>query len=435
MRSNLCRRDFLARATALPFLATPGLARGDAAAGENPAPVRTLTRGPKFHWFGYYDKDQFCPDGRFVLSNEVDFEHRSPAADDGIRVGMVDLQDGDRWIELGSSRAWNWQQGCMLQWVPGSSDEVIWNDRDGDRFVCHVKAVRSGKTRTIPHPVYAVSPDGAWAVAPDFRRLNDTRPGYGYAGVTDPNREVAAPDDAGIWRVDLKTGTQSLLLSFADIARIEPPEGYSKGAKHWFNHLLVAPDGKRFVFLHRWRGEAEKTSWRTRMLSVDADGRNPYVLIPSGKVSHFVWRDPQHILAYAGYGPGAKEWRFQVFKDRTQDAAVIDNMLPTDGHCTYVPNHRNEWILCDSYPDKQRDQALYLRHLPSGRRIHIGRFQLPPDYKGEWRCDLHPRCNRDGTLACIDSPHSGHGRQIHVIDLRGVTGPAPAKGGADLAGR
>ena len=57
-------------------------------------PVRPLTRGPGFHWFGYYDKLEFDPDGRYVLGMEVDFEHRSPRADDVIKVGMVDLKDG-----------------------------------------------------------------------------------------------------------------------------------------------------------------------------------------------------------------------------------------------------------------------------------------------------------------------------------------------------
>lgn len=152
MNPRLSRRNFLVHTVAaLPALAAPGLARR-AAAGEPEeiaAAVRAITRGPKCHWFGYYDKDQFCPAGRFTLSNEVDFEHRSPAAHDAIQVGMVDIQNGDAWIELGSSRAWNWQQGCMLQWVPGSADEVLWNDREGDRFVCHIKAAASGRTRTI----------------------------------------------------------------------------------------------------------------------------------------------------------------------------------------------------------------------------------------------------------------------------------------------
>lgn len=72
------------------------------------------------HGFGYYDKLQFSPDNRFVLGNKVNFEHRSPTADDTIEVGMVDLQEKDRWIPLGQSNAWCWQQGCMLQWIPGT---------------------------------------------------------------------------------------------------------------------------------------------------------------------------------------------------------------------------------------------------------------------------------------------------------------------------
>jgi hypothetical protein len=380
-------------------------------------PVRTITRGPKFHWFGYYDKDQFDPSGRFVLANEVDFEHRSPTAEDVIKVGMVDFEDGDKWIELGETRAWNWQQGCMLQWVPGTESTVMWNDREGDQFVCHLMDVKTREKRTIPHPIYALSPDGKWGVAPDFRRLNDTRPGYGYAGVVDPNREVLAPEDAGAWKIDLATGKQTLLFSFADVAKVEQPGGFSKGSKHWFNHLLISPDGQRFTFLHRWRGEAEGKSWKTRQFTVGADGKDLYLLNPSGRVSHFVWGDPSHILAYAGWDE--QIWRFQVFEDKTGKSVAIDGMLPPDGHCTYLKGH--EWILCDTYPDQDRNQKPYLYHIPTKQVHMLGYFHSPKEYTGEWRCDNHPRGSRDGKFACIDSPHTG-GRQLHLIDLRPIVG-------------
>jgi hypothetical protein len=48
---------------------------------------------------------------------EADFENRSPDADDVIRLGMIDLSDGDRWIELGESKAWCWQQGTRTFWM------------------------------------------------------------------------------------------------------------------------------------------------------------------------------------------------------------------------------------------------------------------------------------------------------------------------------
>ena len=74
-------------------------------------PAQAITSGPEHHWFGYYDKLQFDPSMRYALGMEVDFEHRSPTADDQIRVGWVDLEDGNRWTQLGTSRAWCWQQG------------------------------------------------------------------------------------------------------------------------------------------------------------------------------------------------------------------------------------------------------------------------------------------------------------------------------------
>ena len=88
----------------------------------------------------------------------------------------------------------------MLQWLPGSASEVIWNDRDGDRFVSHILDVTTRKKRTLPGPIYAISPDGRTAISPDFRRLHDTRPGYGYAGVPDPNKDVLAPGGFQRWR-------------------------------------------------------------------------------------------------------------------------------------------------------------------------------------------------------------------------------------------
>lgn len=413
--SLLDRRDFLRLATAAGCLAPAFRAHA-----ESPAalpPVRTITKGPRFHWFAYYDKHQFDPADRLVLGNEVAFEHRSPLADDTINVGMVDLADGDRWTELGSSRAWNWQQGCMLQWLPGSESTVLWNDRDGDRFVCHLLDVKSGKKRTIGHSVYCVSPDGKWAIAPDFRRLNDCRPGYGYAGIPDPNAAVATPDDVGIWKIDLETGRQELLISLAQAAAIPYPGGYSKNAKHWFNHLLISPDGKRFIFLHRWRGEAEgKGGFSTRMFTAGSDGKDLHILDPHGKTSHFIWRDPEHVAAWAWH-PSRGD-KFYLYRDRTDTVEVIGpDTMTVNGHITYLPG--NEWILNDTYPDKARLQHPYLFHTKSGRRVDLGHFHSPPEYKGEWRCDTHPRCSRSGKMVCIDSPHAG-GRQMHVIDVAGI---------------
>jgi hypothetical protein len=388
----------------------------------NLLPIRAITRGPNFHWHGYYDKFLFDPTNRYVLANQVDFEGRSPRGDDEIRVGMIDLHDGDKWIELGRSRAWNWQQGCMLQWLPGSASEVIWNDRQGDRFVCHVLDVKTGVQRTLQHPIYTVSPDGRWSVSPDFRRLNDCRPGYGYAGLPDPNANVDAPADAGIWRMDLRTGEQSLLFSFAGAAGIDYPAGFPTGAKHWFNHLLYNTDGSRFLFLHRWRGAAEPMAhFSTRMFTANPDGTDRYILDPHGKTSHFVWRDPDHVTAWSWHPSDGK--RFYVYRDRTTEVEVVGrDVMAVNGHNTYLPSTNNDWILNDTYPDAQRLQHPYLFHIPTNRRVPLGHFMAPPGYDDEFRCDLHPTASRDGRQVLIDSAHAGTGRQMYVIDVSGIVG-------------
>jgi len=416
--AKLTRRDLLKAAgpAALAMAGLPRAAFGDGKK-ENLPPVRTITHGPKHHWFGYYDKLQFDPSCRYVLGMEVDFEHRSPTSDDIIKVGMVDLKDNDKWIELGESRAWCWQQGCMLQWRPGSETEVLWNDRQGDRFVCHVLDVKTGRRRTIPHPVYSVSPDGRWAVAADFRRINDMRNGYGYKGLPDPNRNILAPEDSGIFRIDLETGEQELIVSLAEIAKIPFPLGDLSKKKHYFNHLLVSPDGTRFEFLHRWSPRG-KRDCRTRMFTAAPDGSDIRVIDHSGCTSHFIWRDPQHITAwswYAGRGGG-----FCVFEDKTGGKVEVigGDVMHHDGHVTYLPG--NQWILNDTYPDHERKQHPYLYHVATGRRVPLGHFYLPPEYKGEWRCDTHPRFSPDGRSVVIDSPHTGEGRQLHLIDISGL---------------
>jgi nitrite reductase/ring-hydroxylating ferredoxin subunit len=404
----LSRRQFLA-ASAVALA-------GRASAAELP-PVRPVTRGPGFHWFGYYDKLQFDPTSRHCLGMRVEFEHRSPTPNDPITVGVIDLKNADKWTPLGRSTAWNWQQGCMLQWLPGSASKVLWNDRADGKFVCRILDVTTNAERVVPHPVYAVSPDGRSAVAPDFRRLADTRPGYGYAGVPDPFAEANAPDDAGITRIDLAAGTAKLVLSFAAVAGLTPRPTMA-AAKHWFNHCLFNPSGSRFVFLHRWR---VGKSWNTRMLTADPDGRNVRVLDANGTTSHFIWRDDGHILAWSNHPPHGK--RFYLFADdgKTPPQVVGKDAMTEDGHCTYLPHTNNDWIVCDTYPDKDRRQHPYLFQVSSGKKVPLGHFESPKGYAGEWRCDTHPRVSPDGKSVVIDSPHAG-GRQMYLIDVRPVVG-------------
>lgn len=379
-------------------------------------PTRVITHEDGFFWFGYYDKLQFSRDNRFVLSNRVRFEHRSPTAADEIEVGMIDLEDGDRWIPLGKSVAWNWQQGCMLQWIPGTESSIIWNDREGDRFVAHILNVATREKRTIPSPIYALSPDGKSAVSCDFTRVADCRPGYGYAGFRDPFFDDMAPDETGITRVDIETGKSEMIISHQRLAKTGEIINNTKDAKHHAYHLLVSPAGNRFILLHRWA--FPKGGHLTRLITANLDGSELRIVIPNGYASHFIWRDETHILSQAKGWLGNENWGNFLFEDK--DSGIVEEVgkgvLDSGGHITYI--RKNEWILNDTYPKgKDRFQTPHLYHIASNRRIDLGEFHSPTLYAGEWRVDNHPRISCDERYVCIDAPHGERGRQLHLIDI------------------
>lgn len=393
---------------------------------ETFVPCRAITRGPLHHWFGYYDKHEFDPSGRFVLANQVDFEGRSPTPNDKIKVGYVDLEQNDLWTEVGSSSAWGWQQGCMLQWVGQTGRQIMWNDRMEGRFVCHLLDLDSGSRRTINRPIYTLSADGRIGLSLNFSRLDNLRPGYGYEGVEDPNVAKHAPDDDGIWSVDLATGDSQLIFSYAQAAAITWPDGDRReSAWHYFNHLLLNPSGTRFICLHRYRPQFDpKTksfegNFVTRMFTVNIDGSDPFVLDPSGQTSHFIWKNDAVVTMWTQ--PLGLPNGFYEMTDRGGQPPIRrvgEQKMPVNGHNTYLPPPYDQWILNDCYPDgKTLRQTVYLYHPQTDRRIDLGHFPSPKAYRNEWRCDTHPRASRDGRWVAIDSPHDG-GRQVYLLDLR-----------------
>jgi hypothetical protein len=366
-----------------------------------------ITGPPGFHWFGYYDKFQTCPDDRYVLGMRVDFEHRLYTAEDSVRLGMIDRADGDRWIELGESRAWSWQQGCMLQWRPGTATEVVWNDRDGDRFVCRVLDVATGDRRTLPRPVGTLSPCGRYALSEDYSRIWNHRPGYAYAGNPDPWPAEPAPADTAVWRLGLDTGEVRQIVSLPQLVAIPYP-GQAADDMHYVNHLAWNPSGERFLMFNRWSGQGQPT----RVFTAAPDGRDIRLLAAHG-ASHWTWRDDAHVLIWA-------EGAYRLYRDDGAGEPIETVWEHPNGHQTYVPGTDHEWLLTDTYPQAGGIQNLMLHHIPSRRTVPLASLPAPPAYRGEWRCDLHPRLNRAADTVYIDSAHAGHGRQIYALDIRDV---------------
>ncbi len=378
-------------------------------------PIERITELPGHHFFGYYEKTPWDASGRFVLAGRTEFDDRMPTADDELTVGVIDTAEGNRFEPLDRTRAWSWQQGTMLQWLPGAADrEIVYNQRDGDRFVGVVRDVRSGGTRRLARAIYAVAPTGGFALGLNFSRLAATRPGYGYEGVPDDFGDELAPAGDGIYRVDLAGDGAELIFSLAQAAEFDSRESM-RGARMWFNHAQINPSSTRFAVLNRWRPEGGG-GWSTRVLTMNADGSEPFVLAEGGLFSHYDWVDDERLVGWAGRSGIGN--RYFCFTDRTDRVERIgEGVLDCDGHMTLSPDGR--WMLSDTYPDDEQRRGLFLYRWPDGPRIEIGRFFSAVDWSSPFRCDLHPRWSRDGRRVCIDSTHEGS-RQMYVIDLSAV---------------
>ncbi|MCK4824460.1 hypothetical protein KA005_52400 [bacterium] len=415
-------------------------------------PLEKLTQDPKHHFFGYYDKCPWSYDGKYMLTMEVSFNDHFPV-NEPADIGLVDLSNKNNITILAQTKAWNWQQGAMMQWSPLSPNRtIIYNDRQDNQFVSVILDITTGSKKILPRPVAAVSHSGKKALSINFARLYHTRKDYGYAGLPDPWHAELCPNNDGIYLIDLNTGKNQLIVSIHQVAHFDL-DTRVPGVRHWVNHLAFNTTDTRFCFLHRYELPHMKR-FGTRLFTANTDGSYLRCLW-SSHVSHFDWRDNDHILAWAiqqkrsSKSSKAKmivlralkqnQWLYRrlkmssflrsriyggaffLFHDTKSSENTYEivgkNLLTEDGHCTYSPDRT--WILLDTYPDVHNLRHVLLYNSKAQRCIDIGSFFSPPTLTKELRCDLHPRWSRDGKQICIDSAHEGS-RQIYVLDISSI---------------
>ena len=385
-----------------------------------PQPVERVTPADgNQYFFGYFDKSPWDPAGRRLLAHKATICNRQPRHGDIAELGVI---DGGVYTPVAESRAWCWQQGCMLQWL--DQDTIIYNDLEDDHFVARTLNLVTGAKRTLHRPIYCLSPDRRHAISLDFARLDRERPGYGYAGVWTPLLEKGWPDDDGLWLMDLEADTSTLSVSLARICRDYPGLG-SDQAPSWFNHILISPDSKRFAFFHRWRRFGPwgngVLSHITHMFTANLDGSGLYPLNLQDMSSHYVWVDNTHIINFSRrFADGD---RYHLFTDQTDEVKTIGAKWfenSGDGHCTYSLDGR--WMLTDTYPLSRygSHRLLLLYDIPNDRAYEVGRFYADPAYITPARCDLHPRLSADKRLICFDSIHEGF-RGIYLMDVSALT--------------
>jgi len=362
--------------------------------------VKKLTPDDGFeYFFGYYDKCPFNSDQTKLLALKVN--STTKVADSTEEAKIVVIESG-HCKEVASTHSWNVQQSCMLQWL--DDDNILFNDYRENKYISVILNLNSGEEKIIDFPVYTVSSDKSYALSLDFSRLHRLRPGYGYANMEEETKSEKCPNKTCIWKVDLQTGKVSPLLNYADFAKFEPRKEM-EGAEHKVNHLMISPNGKRFMVLHRWfQGETKYT----RLVTCNVDGTDMYNLSDDDFVSHCCWKNNQEIVSYLNKKDGGKG--YYIMKDKTHDYKKIWDELVMDGH----PSFNGKQYVTDTYPNRTRIQSVYV--MDGDKVIRIARMFSPFKYGGDVRCDLHPRWSRDGKSVIVDASFDGK-RGVYQIEV------------------
>jgi len=143
-------------------LLIPLLAHANAQAFPAFSTPRAITSGPKDHLFAsYYAINAWSANQRYVTVLETDVKDRLPTEADAAALGVVDLQDNNRFIPLTTTRCWNFQEATMAHWLATSQDRhFLFNDLVDGRFVTVIFDFQTRDRRIVPFPVSAVAPSG-----------------------------------------------------------------------------------------------------------------------------------------------------------------------------------------------------------------------------------------------------------------------------------
>jgi len=356
---------------------------------------------PVYTGFWFYDEQQFDVSGRYALAMKVYFQDRDVTATDRGDIGYIDLKNSNIWTKIGETTAWNWQQGCRLQWRP-NSDEILWNDRadDGSRFVCRAYNFKTATTRTLPRPVYDVSDDGLMALTHDFARMKHA--GTVYVGIPDRYEHDRTPAQSGIEEMNMETGEIEFLISVARLAKLAFPDGYKDKTNLYFFREGWNPSGTRFIaFLRNMESPRHVSGW-----SISADGKDVRYFFDNP--SHHVWLDDDTIF----------EGRYFAFIKDDGTGTILPPLAKVDANIdpTFLPAPYSDWILGDTYV-LDGVQHLFLFHQPSKLFVPLAKLKATAARRGIYRVDLHARSNHSGRMLSIDASHESLGRQLYTVDI------------------
>lgn len=357
---------------------------------------------------GYYDLNPLSNDGNYMLVQTAR-KNANPIKDNS-GIGIIRLDTGE-YEELTYTKAWCWQQGSRLRWSRKEDNIIFFNDIINSEY-CTIKYdIKKKKIVTIMSKAfYDINNNEDYGLSLDFARLQRLRPGYGYGRLRDKTEHERIPKESGIIKVDLKTGTEQLLVSLKKLSTMF--DDFDEEGEHYINHISISPKGDKFLFFYIWTTKS-RPGWKANLCVMNCDGTELKCLDKKYSVSHYTWLDNDTLLVT---GRNAElKLTYRIYSVDSSRGTILDPInLSKDGHPTFI---NSQSFISDTYPDENYMQKVFLYDKEKHQRIELIDLYADPRLIGEQRCDLHPKvCKKNGeTLIFLDSTYKGGKRNIILL--------------------
>ena len=404
-------------------------------------------------WFGYYNYDTLNHDQTKLLCNRAKFDGIAPEKNMFIELGYYDIPSGV-WHHIGNTDSWNWQQGAMLQWLPGNGNEtkVVFNCTRNNHNTACIYDIETKEKRYIDWAIYGITPDGMKSIALEMERSHWCR-AYHYQSVSNKDWDGRVVEGDGIFEINLDNNTRKRIIPIQVIIETGFRQEFAS-SKHWLEHIMISPDGSKFCFLHRYSPENNVFAYKTRIFVANIDGSNLYLVKGADNYqwSHFGWAHNNDFCIYTyknGRYPNVpsmsdllrgKDFTFgNLFKrivsasSRFLPKGIGDKMsgkesfyqyysvnndgnytlkgnwksplFRIDGHPTFSNN--DKYVITDTYPDKDGFQHLILYNVEKNKGVVLAKFYA--HYKGNpASCDLHPKLAINNNYVVVDTAYDEH---------------------------
>lgn len=390
--------------------------------------IEQLTSGSKHHFFGYIGQCQTIPwnaSNRYILGLEIDRIDQMPEPEDAATIFLVDTQNDNEIIKVEKTHAWNPQQGTMFYWNPQAPEtQFFFNDRDvktGKVFTAiydieKKERVREFRFEDTPIGNGGVAADGSAWLGINYGRLARLRLVTGYPEALDWSKDEIAPDNDGIFIVDIKTGEKRLLVSYrqleTELKKLKPNLDHTG---LFINHTLWNRDSDRVYFFVRggWSKTMKNKGPRVNTsCSINADGTG-LTLHEQFIGGHPEWAEGNLVIGIEKDEDGDKQILYNVDSKELVGQLGTPEMFPKpEGDISLSPN--GDWFVNGYGKSNKNYYAVYRRSdgvFARSEGIDKG------EYSGNIRIDPAPRWNRTNNAILVPGIADNQTRQMFVISV------------------